>query len=112
MGVVIYYFMKMFSKIEFTLNHADWLNAVMENNVEAVRLQIEQSSEETKHLLMEGRICDDNFWPCRPREEAESQKIMTVHRPLSLAAVCGSCDVIQEFAYLRYRYVPSRHTGE
>ena len=96
MGVVIYYFMKMFSKIEFTLNHDDWLNAVMENNVEAVRLQIERSSEETKHLLLEGRICDANFWACWPCKEAESQKIMTVHRPLSLAAVCGSCDVIQE----------------
>ena len=82
--------------MEFTFNHDDWLNAVMKNNVEAVQLHLGRASEETKHLLLEGWICDDSFWACWPGKEAESQKIMTVHRPLSLAAVCGSCDVIEE----------------
>ena len=86
----------MLSKMEFTFDHEDWLNAVMENDVEAVRLQLGRSSEEAKDLLLEGWICDDTFWACWPSNEAESQKIMTLHRPLSLAAVCGSCDVIQE----------------
>ena len=84
------------SKMELTFDHQDWLNPVMENDVEAVRLRLQQSNEDVKHLLLEGWICDDSFWACWPCKEAETQKIMTVHRPLGLAAVCGSCDVIQE----------------
>ena len=86
----------MLSNMEFTFHHEDWLNAAMENNVEAVRSLLGRSNEDAKHLLLEGWLCDDTFWARWPCKEAESQKIMTVHRPLSLAAVCGSCDVIQE----------------
>ena len=86
----------MCSKLKFASHHQEWLNDVMKNNAEAVRLQLEQSSDDVHHLLLEGWICDDSFWACWPCKEAETQKIMTVHRPLSLAAVCGSCDVVQE----------------
>ena len=82
--------------MEFTCHQQDWLEEVMENNAEAVRLQLECSDDNVKHLLLEGWICDETFWACWPCKEAESQKILSVHRPLSLAAVCGSCDVIQE----------------
>ena len=88
---------KMFSKQQYTSEHADWLNDIMTNNGGAVKLRLAQCTEDVKYLLLEGWISDVSFWECWPGKESEVMRIMTVHRPLSLAAVCGSCDVIQEF---------------
>ena len=80
----------------YCTENREWLTVVMENNVEAVRSQLVHSDVETKHLLLEGWLCDASFWECWSCCEAGCQKIMSVHRLLGLAAVSGSCDVIVE----------------
>ena len=80
----------------YCTENSNWLTAVMENDVEAVRSQLAHSDEETIHLLLEGWLCDGLFMDCLPRSEVRSQKIMSVHRLLGHAAVSGSCDVIVE----------------
>ena len=81
--------------MEYIIENKDWLKAVIENDVAAVEYLLTQSSEDARYLLLEGWICEEaSFWDGWPHKEAETQKIMSVHRTLSLAAVCGSCDVI------------------
>ena len=86
----------MIIKTYYTHSQAPWLAAVMKDDVETVRKQLHLSNVAEKHLLLEGWISSDSFWSNWIGKEAETQKIMTVERPLSLAAVCGSCRVIDE----------------
>ena len=71
-----------------------WLTAVMNDDVEMVQQQLHQACDDERYLLLEGWISSDSFWSNWKCKAAEMQYIMTVQRPLSLAAVCGAYRVI------------------
>ena len=81
--------------IELTSEHDNWLTALMEDDVESVRLILARSRGHAMQLL-EGWISDDSFWKCWSCKESKRDKVLSVRRPLSMAAVCGSCQVIEE----------------
>ena len=85
-----------FPKPYYTDRQDPWLAAVMEDDVETAHMQLQHAGDVEKHLLLEGWIPSDSFWSTWTCKEAEIQKIMTIQRPLSLAAVCGSYGVITE----------------
>ena len=84
----------MLTNIYHTDTDDTWLAALMEDDFGTVQEQLQQSNGVKKHQLLEGWIATDSFWTNWNCKEAKTQQIMTVQRPLSLAAVCGSYRVI------------------
>ena len=83
-------------KWTYTSRHDRWLTALMDNDVETVRSYLTQSDNGGRYVLMEGWISEGSVWDCWQCKESQEEKIMAVQRAWSLAAVCGSCEVIGE----------------
>ena len=83
-------------KWTYTSHHDRWLSALMNNDAETVRSYLTLSDSGGRYLLMEGWISDSSVWDCYQCKVAQSEKILAVQRAWSLAAVCGSCEVLGE----------------
>ena len=87
---------EMFTEQYYTDNQDAWLAAVMEDDVETVRGQLQQACDIEKHLLLDGWISSDSFWSNLSCQNIETKHIISVQRPLSLATVYKSYRVISE----------------
>ena len=88
---------EMLTEMYYTDRQDAWLSAVIADDVETVREQLQKAIGIERHLLLEGWISTDSFWSNWTCKDAEIQHIMAVQRPLSLAALSESYRVISVF---------------
>ena len=88
---------EMFTEMYYTEHQDTWLDAIVADDADTVQEQLQPACGVERHLLLHGWISSDSFWSHWTDKEAETQHIMTVQRPLSLAAVCESYRVISVF---------------
>ena len=84
------------SDCHYTHEHNPWIAALKENDVQTVRAMLEEANKKQKDILLEGWIDTDVFWDSFEERKAVNQNLFSIRRSFSLAAVCGSVNVLEE----------------
>ena len=71
-----------------------WIKALMDDNTETVMSYLTTEDDRGRFGLLEGWICERSVRDCCGCKDEKEQRIMTVHRAWSLAAACGSINVL------------------
>ena len=81
---------------KYTTEYNPWIKALKEDDVKTVHAMLKEANEKQKHTLLEGWIDTDVFWDSFEDRKSVNKTLFSIHRSFSLAAVCGSVNVLKE----------------
>ena len=81
---------------KFTAEHNPWIKALKEDDVQTVHAMLQEANDKQKYKLLEGWIDTDVFWDSLEDRKSANKTLFSIRRSFSLAAVCGSVNVLKE----------------